>query len=103
MSKPTEAEIQTASNLRHAYNPLTTAECWPASATHSAERERWLAVAKTAQASSTRDREQLAAELHAIYVRAFWPQREHGWPPRSDDERERWLAVADAVLAVHPS
>jgi hypothetical protein len=82
-----------ALRLAHAYNPrtFTLGETFPA-----VDRDRWLAAAR-ATATLPDDREAAAAHLHAAYVRDIPVQREHGWPPLADSERDRWLAVADAA------
>jgi hypothetical protein len=90
---------QLAAQLRHVYNPRTPVISWSAGATWGSARDPWLAVARaTAWAATTEDPERLAEHLHAAYVVNIPEQREHGWPPLSDEERDRWLAVADALL-----
>lgn len=88
-----------AARLRHAYNARAAINTWSHFGTPAAERDRWRAVVHAiAYDASADDRERLAADLHAAYVAAIPGQREHGWPPLADTERDRWLAVADAVL-----
>lgn len=78
-----------ASRLHHAYNPHRALSSPPG--------KKWEDVAFAAAQSKVSDREALAAELHAVYVRDIPGQREHGWPPLADSERDRWLAVAEQV------
>ena len=79
-----------AARLHHAYNPRQSAER-PAGS-------KWIAVALVAARSSAGG-EELAAVLHTAYVADIPEQREHGWPPLSDSERDRWLNVASQVEA----
>jgi hypothetical protein len=86
-----------ALRLRHVYNPRAAGGSWgPGNAT---ERDHWYAVVHAARRATTTDREELAAALHGAYVAAISVQRERGWPPLAESERDRWLAVADAVLS----
>jgi len=99
-----------ATRLRAAYNPRTDRADWTHPGTSARTRGKWVAVAQAALRVASTDPEVVAAALHRIFVADIPEQRDYGWPPRTNAERERWLAVADAYLEwaakaepVHPA